>query len=187
MGKLVILGGNARSGKTTLAFKLVKKGFSRISFDNLQAYLEEGLDIKFDELSDELKFSFLKTIVNKSLEETKNEDTNIVIDMYDYLPHDLEKIPELSKENIYFLIYPNCSKEEIKYNVTHYAKKTDWIAQVNEKYLDECVERFYERNKIILKEFQEYNYRYIDTSCGEKRDLILKKLLAEICNDKVHR
>ena len=29
MGKLVILGGNARSGKTTLAFKLVKKGFSR--------------------------------------------------------------------------------------------------------------------------------------------------------------
>ena len=77
MGKLVILGGNARSGKTTLAFKLVKKGFSRISFDNLQAYLEEGLDIEFDELSDELKFHFFKTIVNKSLEETKNEDTNI--------------------------------------------------------------------------------------------------------------
>lgn len=36
MGRLIILGGNARSGKSTLAFKLVKNGFSRISLDNLQ-------------------------------------------------------------------------------------------------------------------------------------------------------
>ena len=35
MGKVVILGGNARSGKSTLSYMLVKKGFSRISFDNL--------------------------------------------------------------------------------------------------------------------------------------------------------
>lgn len=48
MGKLIILGGNARSGKSTLAFKLVKKGYSRISLDNLQNYLEEGLNINFE-------------------------------------------------------------------------------------------------------------------------------------------
>ena len=180
MGKLVILGGNARSGKTTLAFKLVKKGFSRISFDNLQAYLEEGLDIEFDELSDELKFHFFKTIVNKSLEETKNEDTNIVIDMYDYLPCDLEKIDGIDKSNVYFLIYPNSSKEKIKYGVVHYAKSTDWIAQVNENYLNECVDRFYERNKIVLEQCKQYGYKYVDTTIGETRNNILETLINEI-------
>lgn len=60
MGKLIILGGNARSGKSTLAFKLIKKSYSRISLDNLQYYLEEGLNINFEELSAELKLQYFK-------------------------------------------------------------------------------------------------------------------------------
>lgn len=48
MGKVVILGGNARSGKSTLAFKLVKKGYSRISLDNLETYITDALNIAFD-------------------------------------------------------------------------------------------------------------------------------------------
>ncbi len=40
MGKVVILGGNARSGKTTLAYKLQQHGFNRISFDLLNAYMK---------------------------------------------------------------------------------------------------------------------------------------------------
>ena len=180
MGKLIILGGNARSGKSTLAFKLVKKGYSRISLDNLQNYLEEGLNINFEELSTELKLQFFKTIIDNAMEESKNEDTNIVIDMYDYLPHDLENISNLDKKNIYFLIYPNCTKEEIKYNVIHYAKESDWIAKVNETYLDECVNRFYDRNKVILEECQKYNYQYVDTGAGKKRNLVLEELLGKI-------
>lgn len=180
MGKLIILGGNARSGKSTLAFKLIKKGYSRISLDNLQCYLEEGLNINFEELSDELKLQYFKTIVAKALEESKTEDINIVIDMYDYLPHDLESIPNIDKKNIWFLIYPNCTKEEIKYNVIHYAKESDWIIKVNEKYLDECANRFYVRNKVILGECKKYNYQYVDTSSGKKRELVLEELLRKI-------
>lgn len=114
------------------------------------------------------------------MEESKSEDINIVIDMYDYLPHDLERISNLDKKNIYFLIYPNCTKEEIKYNVIHYAKENDWIIKVNEKYLDECVNRFYDRNKVILEECQKYNYQYVDTAAGKKRDLVLEELLGKI-------
>lgn len=177
MGKVIILGGNARSGKTTLALKLVKKGFSRISLDNIQSYIEDGLGINFDEYSDEIKIRFFKTIVSNAIEESINEDTNIVIDMYDYLPEDLEKIENIDKNNVYYLIYPNCTKEEIKYNVIHYAKETDWIAQVNKEYLNQCVERFYKRNKIILEQCKKYNFKFVDTSSGDKRNKILDDLL----------
>ena len=180
MGKVVILGGNARSGKSTLAFWLVKHGFSRISLDNIQKYLEDGLKIDFDSLTKEQKLSFFKTIVDTSWQESKNEGTNIVIDMYDFLPEDLEKIGLKDKNNIYYLIYPKCTKEEIKYNVVHYAKKTDWIAQVNSEYLNECVERFYKQNQIILEQCIKYNYKYVDTSSGSARNLILEELLQEI-------
>ena len=183
MGKVVILGGNARSGKTTLALELVKNGYSRISLDNLQGYIEDGLGINFDDYSYNMRFNFFKTIVNSALDESKNENTNLVIDMYDYLPSELEKIEGIDKENVYYLIYPNCTKEEIKYNVIHYAKPTDWIAQVNEEYLNECVERFYDRNNLILNQCTKYNYQYIDTSSGEERNKVLTMLLNKITND----
>lgn len=35
MTKVVILGGDARSGKSTLSYTLIKKGYNRISFDNI--------------------------------------------------------------------------------------------------------------------------------------------------------
>lgn len=180
MGRVIILGGNARSGKSTLAFRLVKKGYSRISLDNLETYITDGLNIDFDSYAAATKLNFFKTIVENSYEESKKYDTNIVIDMYDYLPSDFEKINGINKNDVYFLIYPNCSKEEIKYGVVHYAKSTDWIAQVNEKYLNECVDRFYERNKIVLEQCQQYGYKYVDTSLGEKRNDILENLISEI-------
>lgn len=180
MGRVVILGGNARSGKSTLAFKLVEKGYSRISLDNLETYITDGLNIDFDSYTAETKLNFFKTIVENAYEESKNYDTNIVIDMYDYLPCDLEKISSIDKSNVYFLIYPNRSKKEIKYGVVHYAKSTDWIAQVNENYLNECVDRFYERNKIVLEQCKQYCYKYIDTTIGETRNNILETLLNEI-------
>ena len=84
MGKVVILGGNARSGKTTLAMCLVKKGFSRISFDNLYETIEDTLNIKIDELPQSQQFEFFESIVNKAIEEAEIYGINTVIDMYDF-------------------------------------------------------------------------------------------------------
>lgn len=182
MGKVVILGGNARSGKSTLAYKLIKRGFNRISFDNIYDAIEDGLNIKMDELSDDLKFAFFESIVNKSIDEADNEGVDTVIDMYDFLPFDIDKLKNKNKIDVYFLAYPTCSLEEIKFNVIHYAKPTDWIAQVDEDYLDSCVERFYERNNMLVQECRKYNFKLIDTQSGEKRDIILNQLLDEITN-----
>ena len=184
MGKVIILGGNARSGKTTLAYKLQKKGFNRISFDLLNTYIEKGLKINFNDLEEDKKIEFFETVVNEAITEADNEDINIVIDMYDYLPCDINKLTQKSRIEVYFLAYPNCSKEDIKYNVIHYAKSTDWIAQVNEQYLDECVTRFYERNKLLVDECSKYNYELIDTKSGKEREIVISKLFDRIVNSK---
>jgi len=180
MGKVVILGGNARSGKSTLSFMLVKKGFSRISFDNIYEISRNCLGIDINELSEENKFKLFESIVNLSLNEANNEDTNVVIDMYDYLPEDINKLERKDEVIVYFLAYPNCAKKQIKYNLKTYSKSTDWIAQVNEDYLNSCVDRFYERNEMLVKECEKHNMNLIDTKDGIERNKVLVKLLNKI-------
>lgn len=180
MAKVVILGGNARSGKSTLAYKLIKKGYNRISFDNIYSAIEEGLNIRIDELPNQLKFSFFESIVDKSLEEARVEGIDFVIDMYDFLPSDINRLKNKENVKVYFLAYPNCSLDEIKFNVIHYAKPTDWIAQVDERYLNSCVERFYERNHFLVEECNKYGFNLIDTKAGKDRDIVLEQLLKEI-------
>ena len=180
MGKVVVLGGNARSGKSTLSFMLVKCGFSRISLDNIHEIVKNSFDININELSNDKKFKLFENIINLSLDESQNENTNIVIDMYDYLPEDINKLKRNKELEVHFLAYPNCTKEQIKYNVINYSKPTDWIAQVNENYLNSCVDRFNERNKILIKECKKYNMNLIDTMDGENRNIVLKELLERI-------
>ena len=180
MGKVVVLGGNARSGKSTLSYMLVKNGFSRISFDNIHEITRNSLDIDINELSKDQKFKLFENVVNLSLDEANNEDTNLVIDMYDYLPEDIAKLERYKELEVYFLAYPNCKKDQIKYNVINYVKPTDWIAQVNENYLNSCVERFYERNKILVEECEKYKMNIVDTKDGEDRNKILNELLNKI-------
>ena len=183
MGKVVVLGGNARSGKTTLSYMLVKRGFSRISFDNIHEISKNSLGVDINEFSDERKFILFSNIIKLSLEEVKTGDINIVIDMYDYLPKDINDLEYKEKIEVYFLAYPNCTKEQIKHNVIYYSKPTDWIAQVNEEYLNECVERFYNRNELLVNECKKYNFELIDTKEGKERDHILKKLLKKIVEE----
>ena len=182
MGKVVLLGGNARSGKTTVSYELLKHGYKIINFDDLNTYLESGLGIIFDELSKEQQFLLFETVINKAIEESQTEDINLCIDMYDYLPSDVIKLKNKDDLKIYFLAYPNCTKEQIKYNVVHYAKKTDWIAQVNETYLEKCVDRFFERNKLLQDECQEYDMKLIDTKLGQERVKILDELVISLLN-----
>ena len=187
MGKVVIIGGNARSGKTTVSYALQKQGFNRISLDLLNTYIEDGLKIEFDKIDEETKFRLFETIVNEAIKESNNEDINIVIDMYDYLPHNIDRLVNKDKVEVYFLAYPNISIDDIEYNIVHYAKSTDWIAQVNKDYLHECAIRFYNRNNMLVEECKKYNLTLVDTKSGNDRDIILNKLFEQITNKEKRR
>ena len=178
--KVIILGGNARSGKTTLAVMLEKKGYNRISFDMLNEALNEGLNI--NKLNEEL-YKFFEIIVNNAIKDMKLYGTKTVIDIYDFLPDQINKLPFQEDIDVYFLAYPNTSKNDIKINVIKYAKPTDWIAEVNEDYLNECVDRFYKRNKLLVDECKKYKYKLIDTKSGNNRDIILNNLYNTIIKE----
>ena len=85
------------------------------------------------------------------------EGIDSVIDMYDFLPEDINNLKNKNKIEVYFLAYPDCSLEEIKFNVIHYAKPNDWIAQCNK-----------------------FDLRLVDTKSGIDRNLVLNRLLNEI-------
>ena len=186
-GNVVIIGGNARSGKSTLARRLQSEGYNRISFDLLDTYITDGLGIDFDSIDEEKKFKYFEVVVNESIEEATNEGINIVIDMYDYLPKDIDKLENKDKVEVYFLAYPNISIDDIEYNIVHYAKSTDWIAQVNKDYLHECAIRFYNRNNMLVEECKKYNLTLVDTKSGNDRDIILNKLFEQITNKEKRR
>ena len=187
MGKVVILGGNARSGKSTLAHMLSKENYTIVSLDIIQSVIEDSLNVKFDDLTSDQRFSFFNSMVNEYVEESNNNEINIVIDMYDYLPEDISKLDNKDKVEVYFLAYPNQSKEEIKENVIKYAKPTDWIAQVDEEYLDSCVDRFYDRNEMLVNECKKYNMTLIDTKSGEDRYIVLNELFDEITKENIYK
>ena len=180
MAKVVILGGNARSGKSTLAHMLSKSNYTIISFDILQNIVEEYFNLNFDDLSEDKRFEFFQNVVNKYIKESENNNLNVVIDMYDYLPKDISRLENKDKVEAYFLAYPNQTKEEIKYNVIHYAKPTDWIAHVNEDYLNTCVDRFYDRNQLLVEECKKYNQTLVDTKSKEDRYKVLEELYNKI-------
>lgn len=180
MGKVVILGGNARSGKTTLAHMLTKKGYTLVSFDHIRNIVEQSFDLDFDELTKEEKLRLFENVVNEYLKESETYNTNIVIDMYDYLPSDIRKLKNRKKLKVYFLAYPASSHEEIRYNIIKYAAKNDWINNVNKKAFDEIINGFEERNKILIEECSILNYPLIDTKQGLERTRVLRKLYYEI-------
>ena len=64
-------------------------------------------------------------------------------------------------------------------------KKTDWIAQVNESYLEECVDRFFERNILLQVECKKYNMALVDTKSGDEREKVLNELIKNILNREV--
>lgn len=181
MNKVVVLGGNARSGKSTLSNMLVRNGFSKISFDLLYDIFRETLNI--EELDNETKFNIFKKVVEQSIEDSNTNNINIVIDMYDFLPSDIERLDYKNDIEVYFLAYPNNSIETIKENIIKYSKPSDWIAQVNENYLNECIKRFYDRNELLVNECNKYTHTLIDTKSGEGRLEVLNELFNKITKD----
>lgn len=185
-GKVVIIGGTPRSGKTTLSVRLAKNGFSRISFDHINESIEKGLpeiiieDNHNQECCSKKLYIFFETMVNNAVNDAKIYGINTVIDMYDFTPEYVSKLPNQKDIEVYYLGYPEFSVEEIKHNIKYYAEPTDWIAQVDDEYLGEVAHRCYEVNQKLVKQCDEYGYQFVDTGAGSDRNMALENLFNKI-------
>ena len=181
-GKVILLGGCPRTGKTTLSVKLIKSGkrFSRISLDMLGEALNVGFPDPNDEFSN--NFEFVKIILEKSLADAEIYGINTVFDFcsYDFTLENIDKLPFKDKLDMYFFGFPDITVEEIKYNIRHYSEPTDWIYHVDDDYLESVAKRIYDFNKKLKEHCEKNNYKFINTGVGEERNIVLTSLYDEI-------
>jgi len=174
-GKVILIGGCPRAGKTTLSVKLVKSGlgFSTLSGDSLYGAINE---------SNVDKFEFLKTILEKLIDYANIYGINSIFDYcsYDFPLEDAERLPFKDKLDMYFFGFPDISADEIKYNISHYAKPEDWIYHCSDDYIEAVAKRIYDFNIKLKEDCKKYNYRFVDTGVGEERPVILNSLYDEI-------
>jgi hypothetical protein len=168
---------------------LAKNGFSKLSFDHIGESIGKGLPEVIIENEHDQEccarklYKFFETMVGGALSDAEQYGINTVIDMYDFTPEYVSKLPSRELFDAYFLGYPDFSADEIEYNIRHFAQPTDWIAQVNEEYLKEVAQRCYQVNLKLVKQCAEYGYELINTGAGETRDIVLNTLYQRI----IHR
>ncbi len=185
-GKVIILGGTPRAGKTTLAVELARHGFSRISFDHLSDAIRRGFpeviirEWTSQEECAQRMYGFFESIVESAVDDAQIYGLNTVIDMYDYTPEYVSRLPCQEGIEVYFLAYPGLSVEQIRHNIRFYAQPTDWIAQVDEEYLQVVAQRCNHVNEKLVKQCGEYGYEIINTGAGDERGRALQKLFDKI-------
>jgi hypothetical protein len=188
-GKVVILGGTPRSGKTTLALMLARRGFSKLSFDIFNEAIEKGLpEVVIEDYHDQEScarklYPFFETIVGGAVDEARRFGLNTVIDMYDYTPEYVSRLPYLADVDVFFLAYPDFDVAEIRTNIRQYAQPEDWIAQVDEEYLTVVADRCDRVNQKLVKQCAEYGFRLVNTGAGGDRDRVLDQLYREIAGE----
>jgi len=186
MQKNVLIIGPARSGKTTLAKKLVKeKGYSLISIDNLVSGLEAypKLDIHHD--GDEIKVSknlapFLIKLFtelsegNAFYDGIKTVIEGTYIDFEQIIPF-LQNEKYKEKYEIIGLTYNFLSEQELYKNIKKYDTEDDWTYWCSDEILKGNVKHFINKNKYFDLEFKKYNINTYDTSFD--RENVLNEII----------
>jgi 2-phosphoglycerate kinase len=189
-GKVVILGGAPRAGKTTLAIQLARHGFNKISFDQLSDALQKGfpeivIEDQYDqEVCAKKKYAFFESVVESSINDAKIYGLNTVIDMYDFTPEYVSKLPCQKDIEAYFLAFPGLSVDEIRHNIKFYAEPADWIAEVDDDYLTVVAQRCFQVNEKLVRQCEQYGYELVNTGAGDERTKVLNRLFGKIISDK---
>jgi len=164
-GRLIIVAGNKRAGKTTLCSMLVEKGFIHLNCDNILDALDEVVG------SNKLDFDFFNILVSRYYRDAKNYNQNIVFDIYDFNPGMLKKLKEFNNVELLVLAYPNANKEDIKHCLQKYGEDFQWNKTMTEDDLNRNINLIVEKNKILEEECKKYNIKLFDVGIKEQRNI----------------
>lgn len=182
MGKVVIIGGNKRAGKTTLSLTLHKEyNYNYYNFDMLLDSLEETFP-KINDGNEDKYIKYLEQIVEISLEFSENYDVYTVID-YIFKPKQLSNFKYKKEVEIYFLANLDANKKNIKKDLINYSKKYDWPSYATETEIEKNIEYILKTNIELINETKKYNFKLINTSKGDNREKIIKSLAEKIGNN----
>lgn len=174
-GKVVIVAGNKRAGKTTLALKLHDKyNYIYYNFDMLLDVLEDTFT-NLNDGNDDKYIKLLEGMVEKSLKDAENYGINFVYD-YIFTPNQLKNFKYKNDVSIVFLANLDANENNIREDFKTYSKSFDWPAYVSHEDIERNVKWILSTNKMLVEECNKYGFKLVNTSRKNRRDEILNKL-----------
>ncbi|MDE6292543.1 MAG: hypothetical protein K2L98_02555 [Bacilli bacterium] len=175
-GKVIIIGGNKRAGKTTLSLKLHKNyQFNYYNFDMLLDSLEESLPILNDK-DDSKYIALLESMVKRSLLDAENYGINSVYE-YIFTPENLANFKYRNDVQIIFLANLDANIDNIASDLKTYSQKFDWPSYVSDEDINRNIKWILNQNEELITECKEYGFNLINTSRGENRDKIINNII----------
>ena len=181
-GKVIIIGGNKRVGKTSLTMILHNKyNFNYYNYDMLLDSLEETFS-ELQDNNDDKYISLLNQMVKRSLDDANNYGINTVYE-YIFTPSQLNKLKYKDDVQIYFLANLDITEENIREDMKKYSKSFDWPSYASDEDMERNVKEIMIKNDALKRECTKYGYNLINTSRKENRDVILDELANSINKD----
>ena len=178
-GKIILICGNKRSGKTTLSLWLHKEAnYNYYNFDMLLDSLEDSFELLNDG-NDNKYVKLLENMINKSLNNAENYGINFVYD-YVFFPNQLKDFKYRDKIDIIFLANLDANESNIIEDLKNYSKSFDWPSFASKEELERNAKYILRTNKILINECNVYCFKLINTSRGKKRNIILNEVFKEI-------
>lgn len=181
-GKVIIIAGNKRAGKTTLTQMLHQRyNYNYYNFDMLLDSLETTFKVLQDK-NDDKYVALLNEMVKRSLEDAKNYGVNTIYE-YIFTPEQLNHFKYKNEVRIIFLANLDATQDNIREDMKKYSKPFDWPAYVSKDDIERNVKEILNTNEKLKNECVKYGFELINTSRGSNRDKILDNL-AEDINEK---
>jgi len=178
-GKVVIIAGNKRAGKTTLTNLLHDKyNFNYYNYDMLLDSIESSFPDLADK-NDDKYIELLNNMVERSLEDANNYGISTVYE-YIFTPKQLSTFKYKDLVEIYFLANLDITEDNIVSDMKEYSKPFDWPSYVSQADIDRNVKEIMDKNELLLKDCKKYGFELINTSRGDKRNTILESLAERI-------
>lgn len=177
-GKVVIISGNKRAGKTTLTIKLHKEyGFNFYNFDTLTDSLEE---VHNNLEGDYYYVKLLTEMTRFALEFAENYGVSTVFEYIDFMPESMANFKYKDKAEIYYLANLDATEDNIRDDMKRYSKPYDWPSYCTEADIERNVKFILNFNEELIRECKKYDFKLINTSRGENREKILSEIAAKI-------
>lgn len=172
MQKNIFIAGVAKSGKSTLAEKLCQdKRHNHIPLDYFASSLKHNFKetkITSNVVINEESSKNLSLLLSRVINIINDKDELFIIDSAHILPRHIIEYIDLNKWDIYYLGYPNITKED-KFNLLRkYDKETDWTRKRTDEELLDTIDKLITLSKEIEQDCLKHNIPFIDTS----KDLI---------------
>lgn len=173
--KHIFIGGVAKSGKSTLAEKLCNnKEYNHIPLDYFASSLKHNFPetkITSNVIINEESSKNLSLLLSRVISIMNDKEEPFIIDSAHILPKHIIEYIDLNKWDIYFIGYPNITKED-KFNILRkYDKETDWTRKRTDEELLDTLDKLINLSKEIELQCKKYNIPFIDTSNDLIKDI----------------